>query len=658
MNLLPLGTLHEQLTDVLTELRESLHRRGRLSSRNEALEEMSKFLFAHEMLVFNENTTLADSISSNGKGIASSLCKTVNSTLRRYIPTSLTKEIPVEHFLLRMNENENLLAEEIVACFRSLKANDSGEISFDLINEVFGRFLSNSFAEEKELGQYLTPREVVQFMVKLAIASMTPEDKANLREPVGNETIVLDPSCGVGSFLAEFLHEAKTAICNSTDGEMVLKWNRAMAEHVLVGIDKSERMLRLAFLNLALCGFPVARLHLASALHYGKEGIQRAEFANKASIILTNPPFGAEFQGKDLSDMGLIASLGNKTTLNSELLFIDRYIDWLKPGGQLVAILPDSILTNKGSYRIMRDFIKDRASLETIISLPSETFAAAGTSAKTSIVHFRKLPLNNGRVATTYFAVCHEVGFKVLNRGAIREKVPTNLSDLPQLLLEATTAGIPKIGRRVVTAANHERWDAQFHCAEQLSSNTKGLVLVRDVADLVKCSVNPQRLGKKHFLYLEIANVDADRCIIKGNLIECKKAPSRARLLVKAGDVLFSTVRPDRGAIAVVAPDQDGAVCTTGFAVLRPRGIQAGLLAFLLKTDFAKKQILRHNTGMAYPVVSEECLCDIILPVSKDEIPELEVQASHIFSEENKLANIRTSLVAKLTDLSQEKATR
>ncbi len=59
--------------------------------------------------------------------------------------------------------------------------------------------------------------------------------------------------------------------------------------------------------------------------------------------------------------------------------------------------------------------------------------------------------------------------------------------------------------------------------------------------------------------------------MITAKSIPCDEAPSRARKLVAAGDVLISTVRPERKAIGVVPADLDGAVCSTGIAVLRPK---------------------------------------------------------------------------------------
>src|SRR5439155_24704730 len=78
-------------------------------------------------------------------------------------------------------------------------------------------------------------------------------------------------------------------------------WLNALLERVVVGIDKSERMVRLALTNIAMFGFPMARLHLANSLaRNGVDAKLTDSLVGKVRLILTNPPFGACFQGNDL----------------------------------------------------------------------------------------------------------------------------------------------------------------------------------------------------------------------------------------------------------------------------------------------------------------------------------------------------------------------
>jgi type I restriction enzyme S subunit len=77
---------------------------------------------------------------------------------------------------------------------------------------------------------------------------------------------------------------------------------------------------------------------------------------------------------------------------------------------------------------------------------------------------------------------------------------------------------------------------------------------------------------------------------------------------------------------------QDGAVCTTGFAVLRPKAIDSMALAYLLKTDFVTAQIMRNNIGIVYPAIEESCLPDVLLPISREKATVLQDASASLFA--------------------------
>ena len=139
-------------------------------------------------------------------------------------------------------------------------------------------------------------------------------------------------------------------------------------------------------------------------------------------------------------------------------------------------------------------------------------------------------------------------------------------------------------------------------------------------------------------------------CVIYSNRIETSVTPSRARKLVKSGDVLLSTVRPERGAVGVVGPHQDASVCSTGLAVLRPTGIDPLTLASLLKTEFVIIQLLRNNVGIAYPAIHESCLPSVLLPVRLADLPKLQRQAGAIVEAQGHLYRIRSVFNESICD--------
>lgn len=657
----------EAVDQTLRSIREILHKRGRLSSRSQALDELSKLMFAHVRSCRNGGDGISKraltGLTQDGTGLAGALKTFVDEVVRAGMPESLAHEVDLKDFELKLKPQEEELAQELVECFETLHRQTStfSFSGFDVLNEVFGKFLNDSFIDEKELGQYLTPPEVVRFMVDLALHHLSVDDLEVLSHPkrCAEFGLILDPSCGVASFLVEAVHGLQAKLeARMPAPEAQTLWLQNVLARVLVGVDKSERMVRLALTNMAMFGFPVARLHLANSLaRNGADGKLTDSFNGKAKLILTNPPFGACFQGNDLVKYQIATSWSRRIPgrLDSELLFMERYLDWLAPGGQLLAIVPDSILTNKAVFEDLRRAIADKIDLVNVVSLPSVTFGAAGTTTKTSILHLRKRASRNGQTVRTGFAICQNIGFTVTTKANQRVKVPDGQSDLPAILSEIVAPPAqPQFVKWLDDATGFERWDAQHHASlsveieKRLAKRTDYDLYVSDVAQLVDDRADPRRWAMKEFNYIEISDIDLQTCTVYSNCVDVTEAPSRARKLVQGGDVLVSTVRPERGTVGVVGPHQDGSVCTTGLAVLRPTGIDPRTLAFLLKTEFVIAQLMRNNVGIAYPAIDEACLRDVLLPVRKDGLPRLERQAREIATQEERLHGMRQEFNAAI----------
>ncbi len=654
----------------LRELREILHRRGRLSSRNEALDEISKLLFAHIMSIadgsdgINSKTMSKNRDSSWTEAVA--LKAFVDRVFQTHLPHSLSAEMRPADFELRLKPQENAIALEIIECFEQFAGPDKlrgagGIYGVDVLNEVFGQFLADSFVDEKQLGQYLTPSEVVRFMVRLALEAMPESELSTLLTP-SNCTefgLILDPSCGVGSFLTETMRTLYHDVEQRHDKTAARKWLETMSSEVLVGIDKSERMIRLALTSMAMFGLPAGKLHLANALaRSGPDSRFTKELEGKVKLILTNPPFGAEFEGSDLLDYKISTGWSQHAPVkvDSELLFIERYLDWLAPGGQFLAIVPDSILTNRGMYEELRQHLADQIDIRSIISLPAVTFSAAGTSTKTSILHIQKPTKSRPSAHKTFFAICNDIGYSVSTKSAQRTKTANGEGELPRILEEFSGEAALNYGRQVIDVEKAARWDATFHASlslaveQRLKNRSKSDVFLSDIAELSSERTDPRRWGTGTFRYIEISDVDTKTCTMYANEIPCSDAPSRARKLVRAGDVLFATVRPERRTVGVARENQDGVVCTTGFAVIRPRRITSMTLAYLLKSDFVISQIMRNNIGIAYPAIDEGCLRDVLLPIKQDDLDALKESSDTMLDLEKKLEDLRGNFLKRLQD--------
>mgnify|MGYP000966820483 FL=1 len=92
------------------------------------------------------------------------------------------------------------------------------------------------------------------------------------------------------------------------------------------------------------------------------------------------------------------------------------------------------------------------------------------------------------------------------------------------------------------------------------------------------------------------------------------EAPSRATQHVRAGDVITSTVRPIRRLSALVASEQNGAVCSSGFVVLQPRSISGEVLLTYLRLPLVCELMDLHTSATMYPAISESDLLALPIP--------------------------------------------
>ena len=124
--------------------------------------------------------------------------------------------------------------------------------------------------------------------------------------------------------------------------------------------------------------------------------------------------------------------------------------------------------------------------------------------------------------------------------------------------------------------------------------------------------------------YIEIAGIDPmSKTIGNTRFVQACTAPSRARNVVHTGDIIIATTRPNLNAVAVVPPDLDNQVCSTGFAVLRPNElvISRWLYWSVRSPDFIRT-VSDLVVGAMYPAVTDKQVMSVVIPVPP--IPEQE----------------------------------
>jgi type I restriction enzyme S subunit len=124
--------------------------------------------------------------------------------------------------------------------------------------------------------------------------------------------------------------------------------------------------------------------------------------------------------------------------------------------------------------------------------------------------------------------------------------------------------------------------------------------------------------ARKQFSYIEIGNVCADGTATSEE-VWGGEAPSRATWIVHTGDVITSTVRPARRLTAIITPAQDGFVCSSGFAVLRPTRMPAEVLMVYLRLAPVTRLMDLYTTASMYPAISVENILALPCPLHSDE---------------------------------------
>jgi type I restriction enzyme M protein len=351
--------------------------------------------------------------------------------------------------IFEKDEQINLRPTTVEAIVEKLQSYNLSETSEDVKGIAFERFLGGTF--RGEIGQFFTPRPVVEFMVQM----LDPQE----------DELICDPASGSGGFLIrcfEILRERIAAdvdaqyraYCEEVDRKRLSKPEKAklkskkyadlqalldpvtdpsapsrrrmqsriwkLSNLCIYGTDANDRMARTSKMNMIMHGDGHGGVHHHNGL-LNVNGI----FEGRFDVIATNPPFGAVVKNTNLvlaSDHEVsseardryhheygslyddavarveaaegkpILSLFNlprSKSIKTELLFIERCIDLLKPGGRLGIVLPEGIFNNP-SLDYVREFTEDRAFLRAVVSLPQETFTSSGASVKCSVLFLQK----------------------------------------------------------------------------------------------------------------------------------------------------------------------------------------------------------------------------------------------------------------------------
>ena len=391
----------ERFSDSLANCHDIIRDNDKLSPEA-AFDEISKILFIKIKFERGENKLFTEKEYNNRRKKYDSVLTDSALQYYQYLFDSVKNEYDKDQ-IFDVNERFKIREASFRRIVKELETYNLLTVSEDIKGLAFEKFLGTTF--RGELGQFFTPRAIVNFMVRLL-------------DPQEGEQI-LDPCCGSGGFIIRAFEHVREKILRGGRKKDVDLRIRRLASECIYGVDANPRMARTAKMNMIMHGDGHSGVHHHDGL------INCANiFEGRFDLILTNPPFGARVSKNLLISAEDIAvakdnyvlykkrygddyRISRKTAEDSvgksvlgqyelgrsnsqtEVLFLERCLRLLRPGGRMGIVLPEGVMNNTNMAKV-RSFVEDRAKILMIVSLPKSVFVKAGADVKTSILFLRK----------------------------------------------------------------------------------------------------------------------------------------------------------------------------------------------------------------------------------------------------------------------------
>lgn len=248
----------------------------------------------------------------------------------------------------------------------------------DLKARAFQKIIGR--VQRSDLGQFFTPNEVVEFI-------------SSILGTKANESII-DPFSGSGTFLK---------VINSK-----IRRTKASKGRV-VGFEKNNKIHKISMIETLLRDLNFELINNDSLLSFSDYD---KIYEGKFDVAATNPPFGSLIKSNHFDELGDFELLSDKKSVGLEVLGLERCIQFLKPGGRLGIVLPDSIIANRNMKNV-RSYLSKNCKIVGIVSLPDHSFSYLGANVKTSLVFLRKLKKGEKLEAYKIFmAVAKNIGYE------------------------------------------------------------------------------------------------------------------------------------------------------------------------------------------------------------------------------------------------------
>ena len=490
-------------------------------------------------------------------------------------------------------------------------------IQSDVKGDAFEYFLKTSVTIGNDLGQYFTPRHIIDLII-------------NLIAPKYGEKIY-DPTCGTGGFLIAAFNYIKDRNAKTEEILTKLKEDTVFGRE-LTGIAKIAKM------NMIITGDGHTQIKQMDALEN--------KINNKYDVVVANPPYGQP------TDYGY--KYGIKSN-DGDVVFLEHIVYSLKDedeekrqnAGRAAVVIPEGILFRPHADKKLREWMLQTCNIEAIISLPQGVFRPY-TKNKTNIIIFSK---DKKGTKSIWFYDITEDGFDL--NSDLRK--PSDKSDMPDLLSKWTdktesdkswNVSIEQIKKNdydlmAKTYRPRKKYDSEY---KQVLFST--IMKKNQAAIIIDDEIEYKRLNIKWY-----GNGIFLRDKIKGKKIKTKKQTP-----VKTNQFVVAEIDAKNGSFGIVPEHLEGAIVSSHYFVfdLDPEQVMPEYFDYMIRFAPYTKMIQRFVKGTTnYSSIRPKHILELQIP-----LPPLEIQqiiVNRLISQTNIMKTAENTIKAVkegITDIS------
>lgn len=411
---------NKEIESMMKKIHNMLRRRY-AQNPDEAVKEVSKIVF---MKMYEESKELTEDHENR---FTIKRLDNIKTTYRERDPINYLfkiiqdemKEKEPNALIFDDDEKVSLDADVVNEILKLINGQNFVQLGMDIKGKIYEMFLGSTM-KNTALGQYFTPEELIDFVIK--IARLRIKDK------------VLDPFCGTGRFLTKGMDSLVKRAERNDDYDS--KDIRKIKKHQFYGVELSKSVFKIARMNMYIHEDGKSNINHDNVITFRK-------YKEKFDVILTNPPFGDINPTEDVKDFPkfekqIIKDFPKLDTIKKTIKKDDKEIEeenlkskgykggsfllqkslfFLRGGGKLITVMDDGVL-NTDDYKEIRDFIREHYFIKAVFSLPQTTFKhLAKSSPKASILYLiKKKNTQEVQKEPVFFSHAEKVGIDTRGR--------------------------------------------------------------------------------------------------------------------------------------------------------------------------------------------------------------------------------------------------